>query len=446
LEFIGFLSSIGGVLNFVIALSIIVAVHEFGHYIVGRWSGIHSEVFSLGFGPALWSRVDKRGTRWQIAALPLGGYVKFLGDADAASAPDGQAIAVLSDAQRRRTMHGAPLWARVLTVAAGPVFNFIFAIVIIFGFGLLHGAAVDTPTIDFVKPLPTATESLRSGDRIVALAGQPTPDNAAFIAVADALPPAPTVEYVVLRDGSELTVQGPYPFPPLADGVQPTSAAMNAGLLAGDVITAIDGAPVHAFSEIRTRVEASAGSDLRLTVWRAGPDEGGTTFDVTLQPKRVDLPLEEGGFETRWLIGLTGGLFFQHETRALGLVEAATNSVARTWGVITTSLSFLGHIIVGNVSSCNLSGPIGIYEVTSDAGSQGIEAFIQIIVQLSIAVGLMNLFPIPVLDGGHLVFHAYEAVTGRPPSDRALRVLMGAGLVLLLALMTFALTNDVFCP
>jgi regulator of sigma E protease len=223
--------------------------------------------------------------------------------------------------------------------------------------------------------------------------------------------------------------------------VAPQSAALEAGMQAGDVITAIEGRPITAFSELRDAVGASDGKPMRLTVWRKG-----TTQDLTLVPRRMDLPLATGGFETRWLIGLSGGLVFEPETRTPGPLEAISLGANQSWFIAKTSLSGLYHMITGAISSCNLQGPIGIAETSGAAASAGIGSFIWFIAMLSTAVGLMNLFPVPVLDGGHLVFHAFEAVTGKPPSDRALRVLMAVGLSLLLTLMIFAVTNDLFCP
>ena len=178
-----------------------------------------------------------------------------------------------------------------------------------------------------------------------------------------------------------------------------------------------------------------------LSVWRDG-----ATVEITLTPRRVDLPLPEGGFETRWLIGLSGGLFFEPDTRTPGPFEALQRGVEQTVHVAGTSLSALWHMVTGAISACNLRGPIGIAETSGAAASQGLASFIWFVAVLSTAVGLLNLFPVPVLDGGHLVFQAWEAVTGRPPGDRALRILMGIGLTLLLGLMAFALTNDLFCP
>ncbi len=445
MDILALIPSFGGLIwtliAFVVALSVIVFVHEYGHYIIGRWSGIDADVFSLGFGPVLVSRVDKRGTRWQIAALPFGGFVKFRGDADSASGKDAEGMALMPEAERRRTMHGAPVWARAATVAAGPIFNFILSILIFSGFFLVQGIATDTPVIGSVKPMPGAAAGMQTGDRIVAVAGQPTPDFEAFGKVTEGLAPVAPVQYRLERDGAELTVDGPFPFPPVVDAVQPNSAAMNVGLEAGDVILSVDGRPVTAFAELRAAVGDSNGNALLLEVWR-----GGETFEVTLLPRRMDIPKAEGGFETRWLIGLTGGLAFVPETRRPGVVEAVGLGGQQTWQAVTTSLSGLGHILTGAISTCNLSGPITIAETSGAAATLGIASFIWFIAMLSTAVGLLNLFPVPVLDGGHLVFHAFEAVSGRPPSDRALRVMMGAGLAVILSLMIFALTNDIFCP
>lgn len=445
MDIVGLIPSFGGLFftlaAFVVALSIIVAVHEYGHYIVGRWSGIHAEVFSLGFGPVLFARTDRRGTRWQFAALPFGGYVKFAGDADAASGKDEAAMTGLSEEARRRTMHGAPLWARSATVAAGPLFNFAMSILVFCGFFLVGGVGTDQPVVGDLRALPSLSQEIQRGDRIVAIEGVATPDTQTLITATEELPPSASVTYTVLRDGAELTVQGPWPMPPLAAAVQPQSAARDVDMRAGDVVLAVDGQPISAFSELRDAVGESDGRPLLLSVWRSGE-----VFDIALVPRRVDLPLPEGGFETRWLIGLSGGMFFDVETRTPGVFEAAWMGVEQTWTIATTSLSGLGHIITGAISTCNLRGPIGIAETSGAMASDGLSSFIWFIAVLSTAVGLLNLFPIPVLDGGHLVFHAYEAVTGRPPSDRALRVLMGAGLALILTLMVFALTNDIFCP
>lgn len=428
---------------FVVALSVIVAVHEYGHYIVGRWSGIHADVFSLGFGPVIYARHDKRGTKWQVALLPFGGFVKFRGDADAASAGvDGEAIREMTPAERRSTMSGAPLWARTATVAAGPIFNFVLAIVVFTAIGLTRGVAVEPLTVGELRPVAVAHEVM-PGDVILAIDGQTLPQmgEAGFGALTDSLPAVPLLEYLVLRDGQEVTVQGPHPMPPVITQLAPQSAAIAIDLRADDVIVAVDGDPIHAFRELREKVMAAEGAPLQLDVLRDGQ-----ALQFTLTPRRVDEPQAGGGFETNWRIGIIGGLFFDPMTESPGLVEALGNGVSSMWEIIVGSISGLYHMITGAISTCNMSGPIGIAEVSGAMASQGTVNFIYFIAVLSTAVGLLNLFPIPVLDGGHLVFYAYEAVAGKPPSDKVLRVLMGIGLTLILSLMVFALGNDIFCP
>ena len=438
-QFGGLIYTIGA---FVLALSIIVAIHEYGHYIVGRWCGIYAEVFSLGFGPVLFSRVDKRGTKWQFALLPLGGYVKFLGDADAASAKDGEAIAALPEDRKRMTMHGAPLWARACTVAAGPVFNFVLSFLIFAAILLFRGQPTDPLTIDQLVDLPPSYEiALQPGDEILAINGVEAPDLEGFDPFVRDLPTDQVLDYRVLRDGQEITVEGPYPYPPLVLGLSPRSAAIDVNMRVGDVITAVDDAPIHTFDALRTAVADADGTPLKMDVWRDGEE-----MEFVLAPKRVDLPQPDGTFETRWLIGISGGLFFEPASERGGVVQSLQYGVEQTYFIVRSSLSGLYNMITGAISSCNLSGPIGIAQTSSAMASQGAQSFIYFIAVLSTAVGLLNLFPIPVLDGGHLVFHAYEAVTGKPPSDRALRVLMGVGLTLLLSLMVFALGNDLFCP
>ncbi len=444
MDFGSLLSGFGNIgfvlVAFVVALSIIVAIHEYGHYIVGRWCGIHAEVFSLGFGPVVYSRVDKHGTRWQLAALPFGGYVKFLGDKDAASGVDGATLRGLSPAERRRTMHGAPLWARAATVAAGPAFNFILSILIFAGFALWAGIATERAVVGELKPYPFDGPSLQVGDEITAINGQAIADLGTFLDVADKIPAIAGVTYTVMRGGVSVDVAGPHPQPPLADAIQPQTAAFDAGLQGGDVIRAVNGTPIYSFSQMREMVGNSDGQPLNLKVWR-----GGVELDVTLVPRRSDVQTSDGGFETRWLIGLNGSMLFAPELRAAGVGESLGYGGAQVWGIITGTFSGLSHIITGAISTCNLKGPIGIAETSGAAASAGLETFIWFIAALSTAVGLMNLFPVPVLDGGHLVFHVWEAITRKPPPDRVLQVMMTTGFAAIMALMLFALSRDLFC-
>jgi regulator of sigma E protease len=450
-DLLGLIPSFGNLaltlVAFVAALSIIVFVHEYGHYIVGRWSGIHAEVFSLGFGPVLYARTDRRGTRWQVAALPFGGYVKFLGDADAASAgKDESFLEHIAHAERekeiRRSMHGAPLWARASTVAAGPVFNFILSILIYACFLLFMGPAVPQPTVGQMADLPAPSQpvDLRPGDVVVGLGGRPVESFDGLQDAAAALDPAPVVPYTVRRDGAEIEVPGPWPYPALVEGFQPLSAGKDAGLRIGDVILEAGGREIVDFTQLVEVVTTSGGNPIPMVVWRDG-----STFDLSVTPRSRDYQPPGGEFERRWMLGIPQSLAFEPARESAGLVGAITGGAAQTWGIVTTSLSALGKMVTGVISACNVSGPITIARASGDMASQGLTQFIQFVALLSTAVGMLNLFPIPVLDGGHLMFHAYEAVFRRPPSEAALKRLMAVGLTLILALMFFALFNDFRC-
>ncbi len=421
------------VLALIVALSIIVAVHEYGHYIVGRWSGIHAETFSLGFGPVIWSGVDRRGTKWQISALPLGGYVKFLGDANAAS--------VGGTGGARNTMLGAPLWARAATVAAGPVFNFILSLVVFAGLAMWYGKVTDKMVISSIPAFPDSfVQELQPGDEVIGIDGQRFATTGELNAIVDTLSSQPAVDYLVIRDGGETTVRGPYPAPALVRGVNPRTAASAAGLVEGDVVLTMNGSPVYAFSDMIKVVAASDGAEIPMTVWR-----NGTIRDFAITPRPTAVQQDDGGLAEELKLGIGGGnLFFDVEIQPVGPFEALWSGAKSVWYVISSSLTGIYSILAGKISPSNVNGPIAMAQISGQMATTGLADFIGWVAILSTAVGLLNLFPIPVLDGGHLVFHAYEAVTGRQPSDGALRVLMAIGLGLIGTLMIFALSNDLW--
>ncbi|MGY9050405.1 MAG: RIP metalloprotease RseP, partial [Rhodobacterales bacterium] len=266
-------------------------------------------------------------------------------------------------------------------------------------------------------------------------------DPVAFSSFLDNLPVQEQLTYTVLRDGSERDVTGPYVYPPLAGQVVPRSAASDIGMRAGDVIQSINGTPIFAFDQLRQEVETSEGAPLDLKVWRDGE-----VLAMTLTPRSTDEPQADNSFRKVYRIGIAGGIFFEPATVTPGPWDALTAAVGQTGTIIEGSLSGLWHMVTGAISTCNLSGPIGIAETSGAMASAGTASFIWFIAVLSTAVGLLNLFPVPVLDGGHLCFFAFEAVSGRPPSDLALKVLMSIGLTLVLGLMVFSLSNDIFCP
>jgi regulator of sigma E protease len=435
------LSLFGGglftVVVFIIALSIIVAIHEYGHYIVGRWSGIKADVFSIGFGKPLYQRTDKRGTVWQLAAIPLGGYVKFAGDANAASAPDNASTEGLSDEERRHTMHGAPLWARTLTVLAGPMFNFISAAIIFVFLMMFYGQVQDRLIVDNIKELP-GEMGLMTGDEVLTIEGLDVPEMARVGAFFQDLPRKDVLSYTVLRDGVEQTVTAPHPFPVLVNTVQIKSAAKRAGIEAGDVIMTADGVSLPTFYDLQDAVKAKEGADIALDVWRDGE-----VLQMTLAALSRDIPLPEGGFEKRWLIGIEGTYFFSPATETMPFGKAIVSSVEQVWTIIVMSLSGIGHMITGAISTCNMSGAIGMAQFVGSAPT--IADYVGKIAFISVAIGLLNLLPIPVLDGGHLVFYLYEAVRGKPLPDKAVNAMMMVGMALILSMMVLGLGSDLFC-
>ncbi len=436
------LADFGGLIwtlgSFFIALGVIVSVHEYGHYIIGRLSGIGAEVFSLGFGPVLASRVDARGTRWQLAAIPLGGFVRFKGDRDAASAQAGD-VTGLTAAEARATMTGAPLWARTATVAAGPIFNFILAFVIFAGIILASGLPQEKPVVGTVYAMPTA-QGLQAGDTIVAINGVPTLDMKSYVTVAADLPPAAEVTYDVQRGGSVLQVISSHPSPARVGSVHPKNAAMRAGILEGDIVLQADGVDVTAFSQLPPILAALNGAPVALRLWRAGE-----VVEVSLTPNRRDVPKEDGGFETRWLVGLSSGALFAPQMRAAGPWETAKLAAKQVYTVLAGSLSGMAHLVRGDISSCNVSGPVGLAGAMGDAARSGLYSFLSMLAVVSLGVGMLNLFPIPVLDGGHLMFYAYEAITRRKPNARVMNMAVAFGMALVLALTVFALGNDLTC-
>ncbi len=427
------------VLAFILALIPIVTIHEFGHYLVGRWSGIRADVFSVGMGPILFSRTDKHGTRWQIAAYPVGGYVKFHGDANAASAVgDDEQLSKMNDDERRTTLHGAPLWARAATVSAGPIFNFIFSIVIFTG--MIFWAGIPTDPLTVARADTVIAGDLQPGDVVVAIADQPTPALDSFSDYIDTLPNKSRLSWTVRRDGTEIKVQALHPYPPLVNSVNAKSAAVDAGLKAGDLIETVDGVPMATFYDLQNIVLEGNGATMDL-----GINRGGERQHITLTPRRQDLPLPDGGFETRWLIGISGSLLFDPASKSPGLWDAITGGYDQLVYILRASLSGLGHMIAGKISSCNMGGLISIAQTSGQAASQGTMSFFGFLGVLSAGIGLLNLFPIPVLDGGHLIFHAWEAATGKPPSERVLGWLMSVGLIVVVSVMVFGLMNDLMC-
>ncbi|MFQ8431665.1 RIP metalloprotease RseP [Amaricoccus sp. W119] len=431
----GFLST---VVPFIVVLGIVVAVHEYGHYIVARWCGIESEVFSIGFGPVIWARRDRRGTLWQVAALPLGGYVKFVGDADGSSRADQTSLEGMSREDLARSFHGASVGRRMLTVLAGPFANFILTAVVFTGVAFWQGVPTDRPTIGGYTDLPGVEQPLRRGDVVLAVNGEAIEGFQDIYAAALDMPAPGPMQFTIERDGETFDVTVPYAFPPLVDGVEPLSPASTAGLRPGDLVLTADGRALGSFADLREVVLGSEGRAIPLGVWRDG---GEITLSIT--PIERDTDDGEGGFERRVMIGVAGAPLYEPATRMPAPWTAVGFGVSRVYDVIAQSLNGIVAIINGAIGVENLQGPIGIAQISGETASQGGLNFIVLIGVISTAIGLLNLFPIPVLDGGHFVAFVIEAIRGRPPSPAAMQLAMSIGLGLILLLMVFATYNDI---
>ena len=417
-------------------------MHEYGHYIVGKWTGIKADVFSVGMGPVVLSRVDKNGTTWQLAAIPFGGFVKFKGDANISSSHVDPKTSAYNKSDLRATLHGAPLWARTATVAAGPVFNFVFSIIIFFSLFVSVGQVREPLTISKINPLPFINQ-LKEGDEIISISGFQLSSASSIKNMLEYIEniDKKSIEYEVRRDGEIFNLSGPPVDLPRISGLVPLSAAVEASLNAGDVILEINGEPINKFNQLKEAVEKSAGSPINLTVWREEK-----IFQTTIVPKREDVPQPEGGFITKWRIGIIGSIYpFELLTESIPVLQAIKLSFFQTYSIITSSINGLYHIIAGNISTCNLSGPIEIAEISSHMAKEGLQSFIQTLALFSAAIGFMNLLPVPVLDGGHLVFFAYEAIFKKPPNQKAFSALMTVGFAFILFFMMFAIFNDYFC-
>jgi regulator of sigma E protease len=416
---------------FLVAIAVIVTIHEFGHYIVGRWTGIEAEVFSIGFGREVLGFTDRRGTRWRLALIPAGGYVRFRGDLSPVSGPGG--------ARTPGSFEGAPLRARSLTVAAGPAANFLFAILIIAGSALWTGLPSDVPTVGKARALPVASD-LEPGDLILGVGGVPVSGLQDLRRAAEEIPPAAQVSWEVLREGERRMIEGPFPGIPVLGTVAPLSAAHRAGLREGDVILGIDGVKMVDFASVREAIGASGGRPVEVGLWRDGAEA-----TLTLTPKRTDAVAEGGGFEARFMIGVGAGLPFEPALRRPGPAEAMRLGVEQTWQVISLNASAIGHLATGSIGVCNIRGVLAMGEISGARAVQGADDFVLFLALLSIVIGFMNLIPIPTLDGGHLLLHAWEALRGKPPSPKVAQTMMGIGMMALVGLMTLGLVNDLLC-
>lgn len=439
MSYIADIPYVGWVIPFLLVLGVVVFVHEYGHYIVGKWCGIKADVFSIGFGKELFHWIDGNGMRWRVGLLPLGGYVKFRGDMNAASAgADKAALARMTDEEKAGAFHLAPIWARALTVLAGPVFNFILSILVFTAIAMFQGKEVNEPVVGAISATADAEIGLQAGDRVLAIDGKYVSDFNELVKELDATD-GRVVMALVNRGQGEEEVTVRYSRPATIDAVLPGGAAADAGLDRGDVITAVDGEPIPTFEALRDKVFASEGNPLVLDVTR-----GDQQLQLTLEPVMTDMTDESGDPVRRPMIGVQNRSFGGVEPliEAANLWDSLIYGCVRTWGIISATVSYIYDMISGDADASQLGGPIQIAKVSGQAAEQGLDSLLIMIALISTSIGLINLFPIPVLDGGHLVFYALEAVRGRPIKERWQEIGNGLGLSMILLLMVFATIND----
>lgn len=360
------------VLSFAAVISIIVFVHEFGHFIVARWCGVKVEVFSIGFGRELWHRVDRHGTRWRLALWPIGGFVKMYGDSGAASTPDGKKLTRMTAAEKKISFHHKPLWKKAAIVAAGPTSNFLLAIAVFTYFIFTVGLTSTQPVIgEVMKGTPAA----------------------------------------------------------------------EAGLKAGDIVLKVDKRRMRNFNDIPDAIITNLGTPVTLLIQR-----GEAQFEKVLTPVEFADTDALGNAVKRPLIGIRSQQLTYED---VGLAQALWLATERTYDMCITSLKVMGQMITGKRSTEELKGPLGIAElsgkVTSSGDSWGdtVRMFLWFIALLSVNLGLVNLLPIPMLDGGHLAFYALEAVQGRPLAEKFQEYGYRFGFVVIACLMALSLFNDV---
>jgi regulator of sigma E protease len=356
-------SPLSYVLPFLFVLSLVVFFHELGHFLVARWCGVRVLVFSIGFGPELFGFNDRSGTRWKISAVPLGGYVRFFGDENAASVPDTTAAATMSPEDKAVSFFHKPVGARAAVVVAGPIANFLLAIMILAGVALIVGERSVNPS-------------------------------------------------------------------PRIDEVVASSPAQTAGFEPGDVVQSIDGREVHSFAEMQSIVSGAAHQTLDIVVDRSGKP-------VTLQAT----PTEDHG---KAVLGVKHSKITPDEVKVetVGPFEAIRYGVEQTWMIISGTLSGIYGILTLRESASQLGGPIMIAVISHQVASEGFVELLKLAALLSTSIGLLNLFPIPLLDGGHLLFYAIESARGRPLSERAQEVGFKIGLAIVVVLMVLATKND----
>lgn len=413
------------ILGLIITFICVVAVHEFGHFIAARMVGVKSEIFSIGFGKPLLRKTDRTGMVWQVAALPIGGYCRFVGDENAASlssAPDGPPLP--------GSLRSASLVAQAWVAFAGPLANFILALLLFIGAASLSTTVSYPWTVSDVTPSANKV-GFEPGDEIISVGEVQISSQTRWDDALAASDPSGVSSYVIQREGRLERVNGPRLDAAILDLVAPDMPGFEAGLRSGDRIKSVDGHPVNSWSDLQKAVATSEGRSLSVSLER---DEA--SFQKLVTPR-----LHDG----RWLIGLNSQPLLQIDERRLTLLEAIASGTQKTGQVLTYTATGLTATLLGSGDLCELNGPITITRVAGQAIQLGPEIFLTFMAVISLGLGLLNLLPIPILDGGHILSLAAEGVSGRPLGHVAKAVLFIAGVTGVAWLSIMALISDLTC-
>ena len=359
----------GWIIPFLFGLSVVVFFHELGHFLIARWCGVRVLTFSVGFGPEIVGFSDRYGTRWKLSWIPLGGYVKFFGDDNAASVPDEAAIANMTEAEKRQSFVHQPVGRRAAIVAAGPIANFILAIIIFATIFAFYGRQTTTARVDTVLP---------------------------------------------------------------------DSAAAAAGLKPGDVVLAIDGRTIESFSDMQRVVSANAGRTLTFQI-----DRGGAPMTLTATPALKQSKDGFGNSTCQAVLGVSRSMApGDVKTEHVNPLAAVWLGTKETWFIIDRTFSYIGGLFTGRECADQLGGPIRIAQISGQVATLGFMPVLHLAAMLSVSIGLLNLFPVPLLDGGHLMFYLVEATRGRPLSAKAQEIGFRIGFAIVVMLMIFTVFND----
>lgn len=447
------IDALTSLLAFIVAISVLVAVHEYGHFIIGRWCGMKILRFSIGFGKPLWTWVGKKdNTEFCISAIPLGGYVKFLGERYGSGDP-------VDPADEGRAFNQRPVWMRLAVLLAGPVFNFLFAF---FAYWVIFVNGVPTmrPAVGEVMDSSYAAEAgLQFGDRIISVGDREASDwETVVVSLLDDMISngrvtlrlenesgrSRTATIDVGDDATRLTEPGvlfdglgfqPWQPPAVVAELSDGGAAETAGIREGDRIISIAGEAVSNFGDLQRIVTARPSEDVAIELVR---QEGVLTINLTIGTQEQD-------GKTLGLLGVSGGGVPEEfwYLRQFGPIDSISQSIERTWVGMGFTVRMLGRMVTGEVSIENISGPISIAQFAGSSASAGFNSFMRFLALVSISLGVLNLLPVPVLDGGQIVYHSIEGLKGSPLSDKAQMLGQQLGIVALLLLMSFAFYNDI---